>query len=202
MKHRIRAIISILILSSCFVFSAIEPKQYNIYLDFEQAAYTEFGFSGGPVTDSNNTVTAIDSSGIEIETARTDTEAGSDKPVALHPGDKIVYAYWNIVSVNGVDVYIRIDEPLLPRNWISETQSQIQDAPSIDWSVKWQDADYTTGSVSSNGTKRSLLASMGKDNPQIIDSIRLTISASSITEISKYVADVYSSSLILEVEAK
>ena len=202
MKHRIRAIISILILSSCFVFSAIEPKQYNIYLDFEQAAYTEFGFSGGPVTDSNNTVTAIDSSGIEIETARTDTEAGSDKPVALHPGDKIVYADWNIVSVNGVDVYIRIDEPLLPRNWISETQSQIQDAPSIDWSVKWQDADYTTGSVSSNGTKRSLLASMGKDNPQIIDSIRLTISASSITEISKYVADVYSSSLILEVEAK
>ena len=202
MKHRIRAIISILILSSSFVFSAIEPKQYNIYLDFEQAAYTEFGFSGGPVTDSNNTVTAIDSSGIEIETARTDTEAGSDKPVALHPGDKIVYAYWNIVSVNGVDVYIRIDEPLLPRNWISETQSQIQDAPSIDWSVKWQDADYTTGSVSSNGTKRSLLASMGKDNPQIIDSIRLTISASSITEISKYVADVYSSSLILEVEAK
>ena len=154
------------------------------------------------MTDSNNTVTAIDSSGIEIETARTDTEAGSDKPVALHPGDKIVYAYWNIVSVNGVDVYIRIDEPLLPRNWISETQSQIQDAPSIDWSVKWQDADYTTGSVSSNGTKRSLLASMGKDNPQIIDSIRLTISASSITEISKYVADVYSSSLILEVEAK
>ena len=202
MKHRIRAVISILILSSSFVFSAIEPKQYNIYLDFEQAAYTEFGFSGGPVTDSNNTVTAIDSSGIEIETARTDTEAGSDKPGALHPGDKIVYAYWNIVSVNGVDVYIRIDEPLLPRNWISETQSQIQDAPSIDWSVKWQDADYTTGSVSSNGTKRSLLASMGKDNPQIIDSIRLTISASSITEISKYVADVYSSSLILEVEAK
>ena len=205
MCSKIRALAIILILSVSMVYGAgNQVKNYNLYLDFGAAAYTEFGFSGGPVTESNNIVTAINASGIGIETARTETDTSTNRPTALYPNSKIVYVYWNIVSINGVDVYLRIDAPLQPHDWIKETGTPADEAPSIDWNVSWEDSEYTTGSVSSaaNTGERILLADIKNEEAVIVDSVRLIITADPITNIEKYIADIYSSSLILEVEQK
>ena len=70
-------------------------------------------------------------------------------------------------------------------------------APKIAWSVSWNDSDYGQGSVSSNNVPVPFVTLDNESS--IIDSVQLTINVAPVTEIGSYVADVYSSSLILEV---
>ena len=196
MFRKICAFASIFIIFLTCVYADGE-KNFYINLDFSEAAYTEFGFSGGPVTSSNNLVTALDPDGIKIQTGRSDTDSSTNLPTALYPSTSSVYAYWNIVSENSVQLGLRIEKPLLPWNWIVETETPENDAPKIAWSVSWNDPDYGSGIVSSNNVSVPFV--LLNNESSIIDSVQLTINVDPVTEIGRYVADVYSSSLILEV---
>ena len=196
MFRKICAFASIFIIFLTCVYADGE-KNFYINLDFSEAAYTEFGFSGGPVTSSNNLVTALDPDGIKIQTGRSDTDSSTNPPTALYPSTSSVYAYWNIVSENSVQLGLRIEKPLLPWNWIVETETPENEAPNIAWSVSWNDPDYCSGIVSSNNVSVPFVSLNNESS--IIDSVQLTINVDPVTEIGRYVADVYSSSLILEV---
>ena len=182
------------------ILYAEDPKIFNIALDFGEAAYTEFGFSGNEVNQNNPSPSSIEGNSMEIVTATT-TE-NSDGSTSLVPGQRTVYAFWNVVSVNRIDLYLEMTGPLYPESLVDADGNPVSEGTAgINWSVYWDNDVSHISSESSNQNKNRLVTG-GSGNEAMVGSKRLTIKADSINgRLSSMVADDYVATLKLMVDS-
>lgn len=190
----------IFILASSLAFGETTQNNLPLVLSFEEAAYTEFGFSAAPV-DGLNDVTQFENDGYSLGELQ---EGFTSNAVVESSGT--VYAYWNVVTATPITLSLSLKGPMYPQSMLNGF-TPAEGATPVQWSVSWDGSEKlkspdkvdfvqltTIGGASSGSAEKST---------SVIDSKALTIKASfSSSEAASMVADKYVGWVVLGIYPK
>ena len=179
----------ILILMPVALFAAeFDGPSVDLVLNFQAAEYFFFGFSSSPYSSSTPVVGSFTNNEVAFDTeAVSDGNASSIKA----DGERIAYAFWDIVSNNPVDISLAISGPLSDGNH------------SLDWYISW--GGTHPGTISSEGQTTPVykpLASLSPtdSNVSFVDNRAITIGTDE--DVFGKPSGRYSAAIIMKVEQK
>ena len=180
----------ILILMPVALFATeFDGPSVDLVLNFQAAEYFFFGFSSSPYSSSTPVVGSFTNNEVAFDAeAVSDGNASSIKA----DGERIAYAFWDIVSNNPVDISLAISGPLTDVN-----------DHSLDWYISW--GGTTPGTISSEGQttpEYKLIASLSPtdSNVSFVDNRAITIGTDE--DVFGKPSGRYSAAIIMKVEQK